>query len=255
MTPWTRLAALGLLLVGVLTACAGQEAERVRQESARTHYDIGLGALAENNLKKAIGELQTAVSEDPGNARMQYALGNAYLRNRQFDEAIASLKQAVELNPRLSNAYNDLGSAYVQKQQWDLAIDAYRKALANPQYLNPEQAYLNLGNIYYVRKQYDRAAEEFRKLLDLFPQSADGHFFLGRTLLALGNLTEARDQLEQAVKLESGIPIFHLELGLALLRLGQRDAARQSLQRALDLNPAGPEAEQARQYLRQMAAP
>ena len=251
MTPWTRLVGLGLL-VGALTACTGPEAEVARQESARTHYDIGLGALAEDNLAKAISELQLAVKEDPQNPRNHYALGDEYLRNRQIDDAIASLRRAVELNPRLSDAYSDLGAAYVQKQQWDLAIDAFRRALANPQYPYPERAYLNLGIIYYVRGQYDAAAEEFGKLLDLFPQSADGHFFLGRTLLAQNKLPEAREQLEQAIKIEGGIPIYHLELGVALLRSGQRDAARQSFRRALDLNPVGPDAEQARQYLRQM---
>jgi type IV pilus assembly protein PilF len=251
MTPWTRLAVLGLL-VGAVTACAGPESEVARQEAARPHHDIGLGALAENNLPKAISELQMAVKEDPRDPRNHYALGNAYLRNRQIDEAIASLRQAVEINPRLSDAYSDLGAAYTQKQQWDLAIDAFRKALANPQYAYPERAYLNLGIIYYVRGQYDSAAQEFGKLLDLFPQSADGHFFLGRTRLAQDKPAEAREQLEQAVKIEGGIPIYHLELGMALLRSGQRDAARASFQRAFDLNPVGPEAEQARQYLRQL---
>ena len=251
MTPWIRLAVLGLL-VGAATACAGPEAEVALQESAQTHYDVGLGALAENNLAKAISELQIAAKEDPRNPRNHYALGNAYLRNRQFDEAIASLRQAVEMNPRLSDAYSDLGAAYVQKQQWDLAIDAFRKALANPQYAYPERAYLNLGIIYYVRKQYDAAAEEFGKLLDLFPQSSDGHFFLGRTRFAQDRTVEARDQLEQAIKIEGGIPVYHLELGVALLRSGQRDAARASFRRALDLNPVGPEADQARQYLRQL---
>jgi type IV pilus biogenesis/stability protein PilW len=240
------------LLVGALTACAGPEADLAKQASARSHYDIGLGALAENNIPKAIGEFQIAVKEDPSNPRSHNALGYAYLQSGQIDDAITSLRRAVELNPRLSDAYNNLGAAYVRKQQWDLAIDAFRKALANPQYANPERAYLNLGNIYYLQKQYDRAAEEFRKLLDLFPQSADGHFFLGRTLLAQDKLAEAREQLEQAVKLEAGVPIYHLELGVALLRSGQRDAARQSFRRALDLNPVGPDAERARQYLRQV---
>jgi len=251
MRPWTRLAVFGLV-VGILTACAGPESQLAREESARTHYDIGLGALADNNLAKAISELQIAVKEDPGNPRHHYALGNAYLRNRQFDEAIASLKQAVELNSRLSDAYSDLGAAYVQKQQWDLAIDSFRKALANPQYAFPERVYLNLGIIYYVRGQYDAAAGEFEKLLDLFPQSPDGHFFLGRTRLAQNRPAEAREQLEQAIKIEGSIPIYHFELGVALLQSGQREAARQSFRRSLDLNPAGPEAEQARQYLRQL---
>jgi type IV pilus assembly protein PilF len=251
MTPWMRLVVLGSL-VGALAACSGPEAELAQQASARTHYDIGLGALAEHKIAKAISELQTAVKEDPGNPRNHNALGYAYLQNRQIDDAITSLRRAIELNQRLSDAYNNLGAAYVQKQQWDLAIDAFRKALANPQYANPERAYLNLGNIYYIQKQYDRAAEEFRKLLDLFPQSGDAHFFLGRTLLAQDKVAEAREQLVQAVKLEAGVPIYHLELGVAFLRSGQREAARQSFRRALDLNPVGPEAERARQYLRQL---
>lgn len=251
MTPWIRMAILALA-AGALTACATPEADLARQESAQTHYTIGLGALADGNLKKAISELQIATQEDPRNARHHHALGNAYLRNQQIDEAMASFRRAVELNPGMSDAYNDLGVALMQKQQWDLAIDAFRRALANPQYMTPERSYMNLGIIYHLRGQYDRAAEEFSRWLDIYPQSADAHFFLGRSRLAQGRLADAREHLEQAVKLEGTIPIFHLELGVARLRSGQRAAARESFRRVVDLNPAGPEAEQARRYLRDL---
>jgi type IV pilus biogenesis/stability protein PilW len=251
MTPWIRMAILGLA-AGALTACATPEAELAKQESAQTHYTVGIGALADGNLRKAISELQTAVEEDPRNARHHHALGNAYLRNKQIDEAMASFRQAVELNPSMSDAYNDLGVAYMQRQQWELAIGAFRKALANPQYANPERSYMNLGIIYHLRGQYDRAADEFNKWLDVYPQSADAHFFLGRTLLAQGKLADARDHLDQAVKLEGTVPIFHLELGVARLRSGQRAAARESFRRVVELNPNSPEAEQARRYLREL---
>ncbi len=251
MTPWTRLAVL-VILVTAVVACAGPQVEVARKQSAQSHYDIGLGALAENNTTKAISEFRIAVDEDPGNARFYHGLGNAYLRNRQVDEAIAALRRAGELNPRLSDALNDLGAAYMQKQMWDLAIDAFRKALANPQYLTPERAYLNLGNVYYIRGQFPQAAEEFRRLLDLYPQSADGHFFLGRALLAQGRTQEARDEIERAIKLDATVPLFHLELGKALLAAGLRAEARESFRRALNLNPAGPEADEARRYLREL---
>ena len=187
MTPWARMAMAGVILAA-LAACAGPEAELVREQSAQSHYDIGLGALAENNLSKAINEFRIAVEENPRNARNHHALGNALLRNQQLDEAIQALRRAVELQPRLSDAFNDLGAAYIRKQMWDLAIDAFRKALANPQYLTPDQAYRNLGNIYYVQGKYDLALEQFRKLQDVVPQSPDGYFFLGRTFLAQGKL-------------------------------------------------------------------
>lgn len=251
MRAWIRLVTLVGILAS-LVACTGPEAEVAQQDRAQGHYDIGLGALAENNFSKAISEFKLAVEENPRNARHHHGLGNAYLRNNQIDEAIAALRRAGELDPRLSDAFNDLGAAYMRKQMWDPAIDAFRRALANPNYLNPERAYLNLGNIYFIRGQLDQAAEEFRRLLDLFPQLADGHFFLGRTLLAQGKLAEARERIEQAIKHDGTVPTFHLDLGIVLLRSGQRAEARESFRRALDLNPAGPEAEQIRRYLREL---
>jgi superkiller protein 3 len=239
-------------IAALVVACAGPEAEIARQESAQAHYEIGIGALAENNLSKAIGELQIAVQEDPRNARHHHALGNAYLRNRQADRAIAAFLRATELEPRMSDALNDLGVAYMQQQQWEPAIAAFRKALANPQYLNPERAYTNLGNIFYHRGQFEEATEEFRKLQDVLPQSPDGYFFLGRTLLAQGKLNEAREQLERAIKIDGTIAIFHFELGMVLMRGGQRSQAKESFRRALDLSPSGPEADEARRYLRQL---
>lgn len=241
---WAALAAL--------VGCVGPEAEQARQETAQVHYDVGVGALAENNLSKAIGELQIAVRDDPQNARNHHALGSAYLRNLQTDAAIVAFRRAVELNPRLSDAYNDLGAGYMRQQQWDLAIDAFRKALANPQYLNPERAHLNLGNVYYLRKQYDLSAAEFRRLQDVLPQSPDGYFFLGRTLLAQGKLQDARQQLEKAIKIDGTIPIFHVQLGLILVQSGRPAEAQESFRRAVNLNPVGPDAEEARRYLKEV---
>ena len=251
MRLWARMAMAGLILAA-LAACTGPEAELAREQSAQSHYDIGLGALAENNLNKAINEFRIAVQENPRVARNHHALGYAHFQNGQHDEAIAALRRATEIDPRFSDAWNALGGAYTRKQMWDLAIDAFRKALANPQYLNPERAYLNLGNIYYIRGQYEQAAEEFRRLLDVVPQLPDGHFFLGRTLLAQGKLEEAKEKLEQAIKLEGTIPIFHFELGVTLLRMGRRTEARESFRKAVDINPAGPEAQEARRYLREL---
>jgi superkiller protein 3 len=252
MRALARLGVVGAAVVLLAAACAGPEAERAREDSAQSHYDIGLGALAENNLPKAIAELRLAVQENPRLARYHHALGNAYLRNRQSEEAITAFRRATEIDPRHSDAWNDLGAAYIQKQQWDPAIEAFRRALANPQYINPERAYLNLGNVYHVQGKYDLAGQEFRKLLDIIPQSPDGHYFLGRTLLAQGRHGEAREELEQAIKLDGTIPAFHLEYGIALMREGRRAEARESFRRTLSLSPAGPDADAARRHLREL---
>ena len=45
-----RMLLLATILVG---ACAAQMSESEKQEASQPHYDIGLGALAENNTSKA----------------------------------------------------------------------------------------------------------------------------------------------------------------------------------------------------------
>jgi Tfp pilus assembly protein PilF len=246
-----RAIVLGMA-VGTLVACAGPEAEQAREESARLHYDIALGAMAENNLNKAISEFQIAVQEDPQNAPGYHALGSAYLMNQQPDLAIAAFRRAVELNPRFAEAYYNLGLAYMQQQMWDPAIDALQKVLQYPQFANPERVYVYLGTIYHTRKQYDLAEQHFLKAIDVGPQSPDGYFFLGRTLLAQGKPAEAREQFEHAIKIDNTIPTFHLELGMALMRAGNSAGAKESFRRVLELSPSGREAEESRRYLRQL---
>jgi Tfp pilus assembly protein PilF len=227
---------LATILVG---ACAAQMSESEKQEASQPHYDIGLGALAENNTSKAIAELKEAVVISPNNPRYQHALGNAYLRANQPEQAVQAFRIAVELDSRFSDAYNDLGAAYLRQQQWDSAIDAFRKALANPRYLNPERAYMNLGNLYMMQRQYLLAAEQFRKVVDVLPQSPDGYFLLGRALAEQG----------KAIKLDGSIAIFHLEMGIVQIREGDKAGAQESLRRAIELSPSGPEATEARRRL------
>jgi len=93
---------------------------------------------------------------------------------------------------------------------------------------------------------------EFRRVVDIVPQSPDGYFFLGRALLAQGKAADAKEQLEKAVKLDGTIPIFHLELGKAQAQLGEKTQAREHFQRANELNPAGPEAAEARRRLQEL---
>jgi Tfp pilus assembly protein PilF len=243
--------ALGMTLA-LLVACAGPQAEVAKQEAAQTAYDIGLGALAEGNTAKAISELSKAVENEPTSARYYHALGNAHLRADDPDKAILAFRRAVELDPRFSDAFNDLGAAYTRRKQFDLAIDAFRKAVANPRYLNPERAYVNLGNTYMVQGRPAMAAEEFRRVVDITPHSPDGYFFLGRALLAEGKAAEAKVQFEKAIKIDATIPVFYLDMANTEIQLGDKAKAREHLRRAVDLNPAGPEAAEARRRLREL---
>ena len=77
----------------------------------------------------------------------------------------------------------------------------------------------------------------FRRVLQLDPNHADAHNWLGVVCQQMGGHSEAVEHLRMAVALRPGSADFANNLGIAELALGDLDAARHSLEKALKLNP------------------
>jgi tetratricopeptide (TPR) repeat protein len=61
--------------------------------------------------------------------------------------------------------------------------------------------------------------------------------YLGRAYLETGKVTEARQTLERAVKLDNDDPLAHLYLGIAMLKTGENERGRKEIEvglRAID---------------------
>jgi cytochrome c-type biogenesis protein CcmH/NrfG len=73
----------------------------------------------------------------------------------------------------------------------------------------------------------DKAAELVQQAVHLAPESAEGHYLLGRSLLELGRYTDSVKELESARKLAPNSPEVHFSLARAYAKVGQKDAADQ----------------------------
>jgi Flp pilus assembly protein TadD len=89
---------------------------------------------------------------------------------------------------------------HFQDQNWDGAILDLKKAveLAPPD-MGP---YTNLAITYERKDRLDAAESILKEGLDLFPQSLEGNFHLGRILLKQKKVKEALHYLEEAVRLK-----------------------------------------------------
>jgi cytochrome c-type biogenesis protein CcmH/NrfG len=111
----------------------------------------------------------------------------------------------------------------------------------------------------------DEAATVMQRGLELFPHP---HLYsgLGRVSMKRAQQAQARGDRETAVKEVVAARGFlaqavardpqdyksHALLGQVLLNLGERDAARSHLETALRIQPTGPIADVARQYLQRV---
>ena len=81
---------------------------------------------------------------------------------------------------------------------------------------------------------------EFRKALALAPQNAAARNNSASLLAQQGNITDAIEQLQETIALQTDFAEAHYNLGLLLLEQGNHKAGETELQRALELGYSTP---------------
>ncbi len=79
------------------------------------------------NYSAAITTLQSAVTQNPGNAEADHWLGRTYYEIRDYDNAIAAAEKSVALDPKNSSYHQWLGRIYGGKADRDRSFSYARK--------------------------------------------------------------------------------------------------------------------------------
>jgi tetratricopeptide (TPR) repeat protein len=145
---------------------------------------------------------------------------------------------AQELPPSLQAPFED-GVHALKAGKLDEAEKAFRAVLAK----DPTSAHVhnNLGIVLQERRRHEQAVVEFREATRLDPRYVAPRILLGASLLALGQVSEARRELEKAVKLAPKEPLARLELAKVDERADDWTAAVEQYQALRELKPDEPE--------------
>jgi len=149
-----------------------------------------------------------------------------------------ALARARELPAPLQASFAE-GVRALKAGKLDEAEKAFRAVLAE----GGDVAYVhnNLGIVHQERAQHERAIVQFREAVRLDPAYAAPRILLGASLLALGRVSEARTELERAVKLAPREPLARLQLARAEERAGRWTAAVEHYRALREMRPEEPE--------------
>ena len=239
-------------------AIAAVNAQISKSPNNSGFYDLLGTALfyEKKDLAGATAALQKSVELDKNNSDAQFKLVQVQAAKGATDEAIATCRQALTNNPNEPGFYILLGDLYQAKRDWNGATEAYQKALAikpgNPLASNDLASVMlqSGGNLDVALS----LAQTARRGLPQSPAVADT---LGWIYYQKGAYHSAVDSLREALKLAQDghagdNPRFHYHLGMAYAKSGQAALARQQLQQALRLNPSSSDAEDARKQLAEL---
>ena len=206
------------------------------------HYDGDLSdvfALQDEITKKVVSAIEPKLleaegirsqrrsSEDLGAWDMVISANSLFWRltKAEGEAAIATLKRAVERYPEYAPAQSMLaffllvsgyvGWSFTEPQVKQAAILAARAAELDD---SDPWAHLALGYVAYTMRHTDEAIEEFRHALNLNPNFAAAHGYLGLALALDGRSDQAIAHLEQAIRMSPYDPqnaIFNVGLSVA----------------------------------------
>jgi tetratricopeptide (TPR) repeat protein len=217
---------------------------RTLPQLAEAHYNLGLnlwnryktttGLKHNDDLTRAVSELEIAVRLDPRQARFHLAFGQLLAERQELARAVEEVRiAAAQTNDDPEYTYN-LALVLRQNGELDVAEARLRDALRK----RPEHALArrSLGLVLRQKGDLEGAAAELRLAIRALPADAQGHQLLGGVLLKLDQSSEGIRELREAIRLDPTLVEARVGLAQALARSGATDEARQQQDEIKRLN-------------------
>lgn len=235
-----RIEALPKLIKQGKTQKAIKLAKQLLQKDSKLYmanYYLGKAYIKEGKNELAILEYkhvnETALFGQHLNElefRKEYA--ELLLKFNQPQEALKNYLLLTKLEPKNGENYYQAGYLYEQQNRYDLALGFMQKAVAVDK--KHAKAHAEIGLMLYRTKQFSEAKKEIDLAIKLSPETYSSYYYLGKILKDAKDLQSAIKAFEKAqrdpdVKLKAII-----EHGSCYMIAGRYDSAMVDFQRAIE---------------------
>ena len=198
-----------------------------------------------NDLKTAITYFQKAIDKDPNYALAYAGLADSYALlpdfgaespQESFPPARIAAKKALALDDTLAEAHTSFAQVlYSYDLDFDGSTREFRRAIElNPNYATAHH-WLGAGPLMNMGR-FDEAIAEIKRAIELDPLSLINNSDLGITYYMAHRYDEAIEQQRKTLEMDPGWYYAHWNLGQALEVKGALDAAIEEYQKARVLN-------------------
>ncbi|HTM41557.1 MAG TPA: sulfatase-like hydrolase/transferase [Terriglobales bacterium] len=179
----------------------------------------------EQHYREAIPLLEQVLQAEPGIAIANLQLGRAWNSLGEYAKAVPWLQKAVELTPQAADAHYELGAALGEMGDWEGSAKQMQAAIAQDP--NSDALHFYLGSAYEESGRIADAMKEYQTAARLNPDNYRANLLLGRLLAMQNQAAEALPYLKKAVQLQPQSADAHKFLGNVYTVLGDEAKARQ----------------------------
>jgi tetratricopeptide (TPR) repeat protein len=217
----------------------------------RELIDRGRRAFDRRDYSAALAAFRQVLEERPGYADIRHMCGLCLSFLGQPESALGEFDRALKINDQYVEAHLNRALVLNELGRFDEAADAFERAgyyeyaVAGrfPAAITARlaHAHAQVGDLYGEAGAPLEAAAQYRRALEMRPRFHDIRNKLAQSLLQIGDVAGAVDQLTLAL---AGNPRFvpaRLNLGLALFRQGDRERARREWRECRAQEPDNPQ--------------
>jgi tetratricopeptide (TPR) repeat protein len=211
------------------TATPGSaEAQRLTILLGMAHYGVG-------EYGEAAPYLKNAAAADAQNLQLRLALAHSCLWSKQYQCVLDVYHEILTLNAESAEADMLAGEAQDELKDHAGAIEQFRAAVkADPK--EPD-VHFGLGYLLWGQRLYPEAASEFQAELANNPKHVQALIYLGDAQMQMSHPEAAEPLLENAVHIDPGRELPHLDLGILFADAGRKAEALREMKEAARLAP------------------
>ncbi|KAJ1620452.1 hypothetical protein T492DRAFT_635176 [Pavlovales sp. CCMP2436] len=204
-------------------------------QTTKAHFHRGVLQHQLGLFEEAAADQRVVLRADRNNAPSLNALGMALAALGESSEALALFDQAMRLDLRTPAYPANRANAFRALARFTEALSDLAQAIS----LSPSDAGLRaqLGETKLDCGQFDAAAA-YEHAVRLDDSNPTFRLAYGRSLYLLGDLANARAQVEAAISVDPLFAKAHYQLGLVAYQGGRYADALVSLERAAALDPS-----------------
>ena len=217
------------------------------QKHARQIVARGISAWERDDFESALDTFRGVLKDYPQFADVQNKAGLCLAMLGKLEEALVHFDAALEHNATYAEAHLNRGIILKDLGRNDEAQEAFTRAgeldvrdsPVFPSEVGNRIAvtHAQLGDLYLVANHPSDAIEHYRAALEIRPRFMDIRSKFAETLIELGELEQAHDELSVILESRPSFVGARVRLGVVLHRLGDDENAVKEWRRCLEDDP------------------
>jgi tetratricopeptide (TPR) repeat protein len=194
----------------------------VNSKSSLGHLNLGLHYRENNQGNKAIDVYSKGI-KSAASSELYSNRGKVYFDLGNIDLALIDFNKSLSLDENNAEALANRGAVYGSRSNWELCFKDLDKAVSvDAKNLN---ALSNRGFAYFNIQDYNLSKKDYEAYLKLSPNDSDIDNSLGLCHLRLGELQDAIEHFNNAIRYDSRRAILYMNRSYAYNQSNNTTAA------------------------------